>query len=58
MARNGLIPENFTGDPRTLAHCRLCHDPMYLIYDSRLRDYCHECLEDLAMEEARRIWRK
>ena len=50
-------PENFTGDIRSLAHCRLCSEPMYLIYDASLRDYCQPCLEDMAMEEARRIIR-
>lgn len=58
MAKDSLIPENFTGDLRSLAHCRLCSSPMYIIFDARLRDYCHDCLEDLAMEEARRILRK
>ena len=26
-----------------LAHCRNCIEPMYCIYDQRIRDYCHIC---------------
>lgn len=32
-----------TVNPRHLAHCRLCYDPMYCIYDTALRPYCWEC---------------
>jgi hypothetical protein len=31
-------------DPRILAHCRMCYEPMYYIYDQRLRDFCYECM--------------
>ncbi len=37
-------------DPKTLAHCRLCSEPMYCIYDSALRDYCYACLLDVPMD--------
>jgi hypothetical protein len=30
-------------DPRSLAHCRICYEPMYYIYDQKLRSYCYEC---------------
>jgi hypothetical protein len=42
-----------TVDPRILAHCRLCFEPMYCIYDSALRDYCHECLLDVSRDDAK-----
>jgi hypothetical protein len=58
MAQDNLIPENFTGDLHSLAHCRLCRTPMFMIYDWKLRDYCHECMVDMSMEEARRIIKK
>ncbi len=48
-------PHTANFDPRSLAHCRLCRDPMYFIYDWKLRDYCHECMVDMSMENARRI---
>jgi hypothetical protein len=38
-------------DPRALAHCRLCLEPMYCIYDSALRIYCHECLQEALLGE-------
>jgi hypothetical protein len=32
-----------TVDPRMLAHCRACYEPMYYIYDQKLREFCYEC---------------
>jgi hypothetical protein len=32
-----------TVDPRTLAHCRVCYEPMYYIYDQKIRNLCYEC---------------
>ena len=37
---NGII---LSVDPRTLAHCGICYEPMYYIYDQKLRSYCYEC---------------
>ncbi len=48
----------FSVDPRSLAHCRYCHEPMYCIYDANLRDFCWECLvesEEQAAEAAKQI---
>lgn len=39
-----------TVHPKHLAHCRLCREPMYCIYDWMLRDYCHQCT--LEMKES------
>lgn len=44
-----------SADLKKLAHCKLCSEPMLFIYSQSLRDYCFECLEDMAMENARRI---
>lgn len=33
----------FTVDLRELAHCKMCRDPLYCIYDWTVRDYCWEC---------------
>ena len=30
-----------------LAHCRNCITPLYCIYDQRLRDFCHECEQEM-----------
>lgn len=45
----------FSGKLSELAHCKLCTEPMYCIYDQKLRDYCHGCLVDMSMENARRL---
>jgi hypothetical protein len=42
-------------DVSRMAHCRSCCQCMTGIYDQRLRDYCHECLLIMAIENARRI---
>jgi len=44
-----------TVDSRELAHCKMCWEPMYIIYDQSLRDYCHDCLTDMSLEAAREI---
>jgi hypothetical protein len=33
-----------TVSSRSLAHCRVCHEPMYYIYDQKVRDFCYECV--------------
>lgn len=33
-------------DPKTLARCKKCNDPLYIILDQSLRDKCYHC--DLA----------
>lgn len=38
-------------DTRKLAHCRMCYEPMYCIYDQSIRDYCHECTQEMVLEE-------
>lgn len=45
----------FTIDPKELAHCRCCYEPMYIIKDSSVRDYCHECLLEMSIENAKEI---
>lgn len=35
-----------------LAHCRQCLEPMYCIYDSRLRDYCHRDARRLRVDRS------
>lgn len=42
-------------DPKTLAHCRLCHEPMLFIYDSAVRDFCHDCPEEAKIDNAKDI---
>jgi len=39
-----------TVDPRILAHCRMCYEPMYYIYDQKLRDFCYECTMENALQ--------
>jgi hypothetical protein len=41
----------FTVDPRSIAHCRICYEPMYYIYDQRLRNYCHECTVEHSLQQ-------
>ena len=38
-------------DTRKLAHCRMCYEPMYCIYDQSIRDYCYECSAEMAAED-------
>jgi hypothetical protein len=38
-----LIEMLISVDPKKLAHCHLCKDPMYIIYDKKLRRYCYQC---------------
>lgn len=40
-------PLVFTGDIRELAHCKYCWEPLYIIYDHKLRDTCRDCELDL-----------
>ncbi len=39
-------------DPRHLAHCRYCYQPMYCIYDQTLRDFCYECEMEARIQSA------
>lgn len=50
MLRNGA---NF--DLKMLAHCRMCCEPLLYIYDTSLRDFCHECLCEMSVESAMNI---
>jgi hypothetical protein len=45
-----------TVDPRTLAHCKVCAEPLYCIYDQNLRSDCWECEQE--MKELERILTK
>ncbi|MDP2206972.1 MAG: hypothetical protein Q8K65_11780 [Alphaproteobacteria bacterium] len=36
-------PLHLTVNPRMLAHCRECCQPMFCIYDANLRWRCWEC---------------
>ncbi len=42
----------FSADPRCLAHCRYCHEPMYCIYDATLRDFCYPCELEARLQNA------
>lgn len=46
--KNGLV---INVDPKKLAHCKMCNDPMYCIYDWTLRPYCWQCSIDLEITE-------
>ena len=46
---NGII---LTVDPRTLAHCRACYEPMYYIYDQKLRSFCYECTLEHGLQQS------
>jgi hypothetical protein len=41
----------FTVDPKVLARCRLCCEPMYYIYDQKLREFCYECTMQQRQQE-------
>lgn len=41
-------PLYYTGKLRDLAHCKACSDPMFIIYDQSLRDYCAECEAEIS----------
>jgi len=41
-----------TVNPRVLAHCRMCNEPLYCIYDQNLRDVCYECTLETKAAEA------
>lgn len=43
-----------TVNPRLLAHCKMCRDPMYCIYDWKLRHYCWECHIEMGLEDDKR----
>lgn len=36
----------FTRNVRELAHCEMCHEPMFCIYDRAVRHYCWQCDRD------------
>ena len=40
----------FTGNIRELAHCKLCGDPMFIVFDSKLREYCWTCTQDMELK--------
>lgn len=42
-----MLRPKFTVNPKELAHWRLCHETLYIIYGSSLRDFCHECTEEM-----------
>lgn len=44
-----------TVDTRKLAHCKMCHEPMYCIYDQSIRDFCYECALEIEADEAESI---
>jgi hypothetical protein len=46
----------FTGKIKELAHCKLCCEPMFIIYSAKLRDYCYECEHEMGIETDRRLW--
>lgn len=39
-----------TVNPKRLAHCRMCRDPLLCIYDWKVRDYCWDCTQDMEGE--------
>jgi len=39
-----MYGRTFTVDPRSIAHCKICYEPMYYIYDAKLRSVCYECM--------------
>ena len=41
--RSGRDKIAITVSRDSLAHCRDCLEPLYCIYDQRLRDFCHDC---------------
>jgi hypothetical protein len=47
-----------TVDPWILAHCRMCYEPMYCIYDQKIRDFCHECMMDMEAEASKEYEKK
>lgn len=40
-----------TIDPKKLAHCKLCRDPLYAIYDQKLRRYCYQCELEMRIDK-------
>jgi hypothetical protein len=42
-------------DTRKLAHCRMCREPMYCIYDEAIRDFCYECSLEIKADEVESI---
>ena len=40
-----------TVDPKSIAHCKICYEPMYYIYDQKIRNYCHECTLEHRLEQ-------
>lgn len=42
-------------DMREVAHCKYCWEPMLYIYDQKKRDICHECLEEIKLENAKEV---
>ena len=47
--------ELITVHPRELAHCKNCCEPLYVIYDQSLRDFCHECMVEMSLDMAERV---
>lgn len=43
-----------TVNPRHLAHCKMCREPMFCIYDWTLRHYCWECKVEMGLEDDHR----
>jgi len=51
MSKSYIENQVLIVDTRKLAHCRMCYEPMYCIYDQSIRDYCHDCVQEMALEE-------
>lgn len=43
---------------RELARCISCMNPMYCIYQTGVRDFCHECELQMKIDNAKEILKK
>lgn len=46
-----MYGRTFTVDPKAIAHCRICYEPMYYIYDQKLRSFCYECMMEHNLQQ-------
>jgi hypothetical protein len=46
-----MYNRTYTIDPRSIAHCRACFEPMYYIYDQKLRSLCYECTAEHSLQQ-------
>lgn len=52
MSIEKLANFKLTIHPKYLAHCKVCREPMYCLYEQSLRYNCYSCAKDMEMTSA------